>query len=134
MTKRASRKTKEGIAARDSYVLRNGKMYHNYPVYSDGRINMQWHVGSFRYLQDEADALEKIQKTFYHFIHERNLSLQTRIREFWTSFFSELALIDPTFDKTRFVYGLDPDTGFLTKSDTPETQPDLTTAQEPREP
>lgn len=99
------------------FVYRNGKMYHNYQVFDDGRINAHWFVGGFRLTDDEHRALQMMVEDFNNYMNKRYSALAEKLQKQWRDFIGELKLIDPAFDNERYAYGLHYETGMVTKTE-----------------
>lgn len=100
-------------------VYRDGKMYGNYAVYDDGRIEMSPWRESMNGLRATENAIWDMEKSFERLVFERRRDLQEQIIKYWRSFSRELKLIDPTFDEDKWTYGIDGD-GYVTKTAKPE--------------
>lgn len=107
---------KKGDRRFDDYVYRNGEGYHNYQVFDDGRIDMHWWMGDLRAIICESNALTEMHEHFSNFYLKQLREYEKRRANFWQRMIKDLQMIDPTFDKTKFTYGIDLDTGFLTRA------------------
>jgi|HubBroStandDraft_6_1064221.scaffolds.fasta_scaffold00056_94 hypothetical protein len=69
--------TKKTETEKPNYLLRHGKMYHNYPIYLNGDIDMSYFLNSFKTINDDVGSLKDLEIGLLTFMRSQYRSLAT---------------------------------------------------------